>query len=103
LTCAWLINTLGPSNVTFNVFAVFNGVAVCPFVKEPETTSAPSTWYNKMFVKSGFANRPLMSVPKAVASALKAASSGAKTVNVPAGFCKATSNPSWIKAASNNV
>ena len=45
-----------------------------------------------MSVRLGKASNPAMFVPSAEAIAVKAASSGANTVKVPAGFCKATFN-----------
>ena len=97
------MKTSVPSIVTFKVFAEFNGVAMSPFVKSPDNTSAPNTWYNKISVKSGEANKSPAVIPRAVNASPKAASVGANTVNEDHGFVKAGNKRASITAATNVV
>ena len=61
-----------PVTVNFKVLVVDNGCAIKPFVTALDGTTEPKTWYVKISVKLGKANKPLISVPKAVAMSVNA-------------------------------
>ena len=82
---------------------MFNGCAICPLLKLLDNTSAPKTWYNKMFFKSADANKSEAVIPKLVKAAVKAAFVGAKTVNSALASFKSADNPATSIAAFNVV
>ena len=80
---------------------MFKGVAICPLVKLPLNTSAPSTWYVKILAKSGEANNCAAVRFNAVSAFAKAVLVGAKTVSSAKGLVKAGNNSAVTTAVVN--
>ena len=83
------------------MFVVLKGCAIIPLDRLVDSTSEPSTWYNKISVKSGEASKSAAVIFIAVNVAVNAASVGANTVNSAKGFVSAGNNRASITAATN--